>query len=58
MQEIEQLADRVAILRQGSVMVIDMPAALKLKYNSESLEDVFLRVTGRSSLNDEETPAA
>jgi sodium transport system ATP-binding protein len=47
MQEIEVLADRVAILQQGIIVAIDTPAALKKKYAVNSLEDVFRRATGQ-----------
>ncbi len=51
LQEIEILADRVAILREGTMLEIDTPAALKTKYRSDSLEEVFLRATDGDSAN-------
>ena len=58
MQEIELLADRVAILRQGTVVAIDSLATLKMKYRSDSLEEIFLRATGQPSLDVEEPPSS
>ncbi len=48
LQEIELLADRVAILKKGSLIDIDSPAALKKKYLADSLEEVFLLAAGRN----------
>jgi ABC-type multidrug transport system ATPase subunit len=55
LQEIEILADRVAILREGAMLEIDTPAALKAKYHSDSLEEVFLRATESDSANREDS---
>lgn len=55
LQEIEILADRVAILREGAMLEIDTPAALKAKYRSDSLEEVFLRATESDSANREDS---
>jgi sodium transport system ATP-binding protein len=49
LQEIDLLADRVAILQKGVLTDIDTPAALKAKYHSDSLEEVFLGATARHS---------
>ena len=46
MQEAE-VCDRVAIIDHGKVIDIDSPAKLKEKYGENSLEDVFLKLTGR-----------
>jgi ABC-2 type transport system ATP-binding protein len=54
MQEIEVLADRVAILQQGIVVAIDTPAALKKKYSADSLENVFRRATEQGPQIDSE----
>lgn len=45
--EIEFLADRVAILHQGSLIALDTPASLKARCGTSSLEEVFSRLTGR-----------
>jgi ABC-type multidrug transport system ATPase subunit len=55
LQEIEILADRVAILREGAMLEIDTPAALKTKYRSDSLEEVFLRATESDLANREDS---
>jgi ABC-type multidrug transport system ATPase subunit len=47
MQEIELLADRVAILDEGKLLAFDTPAALRSRTLSSSLEEVFARITGR-----------
>jgi ABC-type multidrug transport system ATPase subunit len=46
--EIEMLADRVAILKEGNLVAIDTPAALRDKAGAASLEDAFSRLTGHS----------
>lgn len=46
LQEIELLADRVVILKQGTIVAVDRLPALKVKYQSDSLEEVFLKSTG------------
>jgi ABC-type multidrug transport system ATPase subunit len=51
LQEIELLADRVAILQQGRLVAMDSPAALKSRYSANSLEEVFLRATGEPPEN-------
>jgi ABC-type multidrug transport system ATPase subunit len=47
MQEIELLADRVAILDEGKLLAFDTPAALRARTLSSSLEEAFARLTGR-----------
>ncbi|HEV7620423.1 MAG TPA: ABC transporter ATP-binding protein [Flavisolibacter sp.] len=42
LDEAEQLADRVCVLDQGSVKLIDTPDKLKADFNMNNLEDVFL----------------
>ncbi len=46
MQEAE-VCDRIAIIDHGKIIDIDSPAKLKEKYNEKTLEDVFLKLTGR-----------
>ena len=55
LQEIELLADRVIILKQGTVVAVDTLNALKAKYQSDSLEEVFLKSTGGQPGGIEET---
>jgi ABC-type multidrug transport system ATPase subunit len=47
MQEIELLADRVAILDEGKLLAFDTPTALRARTLSSSLEEAFARLTGR-----------
>jgi len=46
MQEIELLADRVAILDEGKLLAFDTPTALRARTLSSSLEEAFARLTG------------
>ncbi|MGB9444215.1 MAG: ABC transporter ATP-binding protein [Candidatus Acidiferrum sp.] len=46
--EIEFLADRVAILKEGDLVAIATPAALKAKSGAASLEEAFLALTGHA----------
>jgi len=47
MLEIEFLSDRVAIMDKGLVHITGTPAELKLKTNSQNLEEVFAVIAGR-----------
>lgn len=46
--EIEFLADRVAILKEGNLVAIDTPVAVKTGSGAASLEEAFSRLTGHS----------
>jgi ABC-2 type transport system ATP-binding protein len=46
--EVDLLADRVAIIDRGRLLAFDTPAALKSYTNAETIEDVFLRITGHA----------
>jgi ABC-type multidrug transport system ATPase subunit len=46
--EVDLLADRVAVIDRGRLLACDTPAALRRRTGSSTLEDVFLRLTGRS----------
>jgi ABC-2 type transport system ATP-binding protein len=46
MLEVEYLCDRVALVHKGKLVVEGEPKALKSKYNSENLEEVFAKVVG------------
>lgn len=48
--EADVLSDRVAIMDRGRVKALDAPEALKRRVGGESLEDVFIRLTGRTPL--------
>jgi len=54
MQEIEFLADRVAILDEGKLLAFDTPAALRGATSSATLEMAFARLTGRQLSQEEE----
>jgi ABC-type multidrug transport system ATPase subunit len=47
--EVELLADRVAVIDRGHLLACDKPAALKQRTGSATLEEVFVRLTGRSA---------
>ncbi len=60
MHEAEVLCDRVAIIDGGTIVALDTPEALKSRITSgengtqPTLEDVFLELTGRKLVTDEE----
>jgi ABC-2 type transport system ATP-binding protein len=47
MEEADELSDRVCIIDHGKVMAIDTPQTLKERYDTDSLLEVFLELTGR-----------
>ena len=47
MEEADRLCDRIGIIERGQVVAEGTPAALKATVGSASLEDVYLRYTGR-----------
>jgi ABC-2 type transport system ATP-binding protein len=49
MEEADELSDRVCIIDHGKVMAADTSRALKDKFQTESMLDVFLDVTGRET---------
>lgn len=46
--EVELLADRVAVIDAGRLLACDPPSTLRLSTGSASLEEVFLRLSGRA----------
>ena len=48
MSEAEALADRVGILHGGHLLCLDTPAAIRARYDAETLEAAFMAATGRS----------
>ena len=59
MVEADQLCDRIAIMNSGKVIALDTPAELKKlippKDGQETtLEDVFIELTGKKLVNEEE----
>jgi ABC-2 type transport system ATP-binding protein len=47
MEEADELSDRVCIIDHGKIMAVDTPQALKDRYNTNSLLEIFLELTGR-----------
>ncbi len=58
MQEIELLADRVAILDEGKLLAFDAPAALRGAASAATLEAAFAKITGRRLQSAGELPPA
>ena len=56
MEEAEHVADTVAIIDHGRIIAQGSPDELKLQTGSQSLEDAFLSLTGRT-IRDEEASA-
>ncbi len=48
MDEAEKICDRVAIIDRGRIVALDTPKNLKFMVKGESLEDVFMELTGKS----------
>ncbi|MCW3996179.1 MAG: ABC transporter ATP-binding protein [Candidatus Bathyarchaeota archaeon] len=46
MLEVEYLCNRVALINKGKLVVEGEPKALKTRFNSENLEEVFAKVVG------------
>ena len=57
LQEIELLADRIIILKNGTIAAMDTLSALKGKYRAESLEQVFHKSTGNGDAHITEVSA-
>ena len=49
LSEVEMLANRVAIIEKGRLLACDTPAALKRYTSSDTMDEVFLRITGRAN---------
>jgi ABC-2 type transport system ATP-binding protein len=47
MEEAEELCDRVGIIDHGKLIELGSPAELKSKHAAKTLEDVFIKLTGR-----------
>jgi len=56
--EIEYLADRVAILKEGQLVALGTAAELKSKSGAETLEEAFAGITGHSARSLEETASS
>jgi len=48
MDEADRLSDRVGIIDSGKIVAVDTPENLKRTSGAETLEDVFLQLTGRA----------
>ncbi|MEW6078270.1 MAG: ABC transporter ATP-binding protein [Thermodesulfobacteriota bacterium] len=48
MEEAERLCDRVAIIDRGKVVTVDAPQVLMERHGGDNLEQVYLKLTGRS----------
>lgn len=44
MEEAEALSDRVAIMKDGKLLICDTPDAIKQKANTQSFEEAFIRI--------------
>ena len=53
MVEADRLCDRLAVIDSGQIVALDTPDALKRGCRTDSLEEVFMQLTGRS-LEDED----
>lgn len=49
MEEVERLADRLLILKDGQVEAYGSVAAVKKKFKSNSIEDIFVKIYNRES---------
>ncbi|MBS7642995.1 ATP-binding cassette domain-containing protein [Candidatus Bathyarchaeota archaeon] len=47
MEEADQLSHRVGIMDHGRIIAVDKPQNLKQSLNAQTLEDVFLKLTGK-----------
>jgi ABC-2 type transport system ATP-binding protein len=57
MDEADRIAQRLAIVDQGKIVAMGTPAEVKASQEAATLEDAFLKLTGRT-IRDEETNAA
>ena len=51
LDEAEQLSDRVCVLDNGSIKLIETPNKLKADFNMKNLEDVFIALMGNTPKN-------
>ncbi len=55
-EEAENIAQRVAIIDHGKIVALGTPQELKEKNSSDSLEDAFLKLTGKTIRDEDATP--
>ncbi len=48
MEEADRLCDRIAIMDRGLIVALDTPEKLKERVGADNLEEVYLKLTGRS----------
>jgi len=48
MEEADELSHRIGIIDHGKIIALDTPAELKRKFGCETLQEVFLEITGRT----------
>jgi len=53
LEEAEYLADRVCILHEGKILLVDQAENLKRQFNKKNLEEVFLHLMKEESANTE-----
>ena len=53
MDEADRVADKIAIIDNGKIIVQETPQELKRKTNTISLEDAFLNLTGHAIREEE-----
>jgi len=53
MDEAEKIADRIAIIDHGKIVALGTPGELKIRTSTNSLEDAFLAMTGKTIREDE-----
>jgi ABC-2 type transport system ATP-binding protein len=53
MEEVDRVAQNVAVIDHGKIIANGSPAELKQQTNSQTLEDAFLALTGRQIREEE-----
>jgi ABC-2 type transport system ATP-binding protein len=53
MEEADRVANRIAIIDHGKIVVSGTPEELKKKTQTKNLEDAFLSLTGKEIRSDE-----
>ena len=53
LEEAEKISDRIGIIDFGKLIAMGTPQELKKKYNADSIEEVFIKITGRKIREEE-----